>query len=162
MEVSYRAPATFKNTWKIAIQFDTAMFGLGRPTNGNYHQSFYKKFDSSNNNYSKATPMELDYAGTAQGNNKGYNQPRQLKGNCRNCGKFGHWKNECPQRNSGNYHNKGNNNNYHNKGNNNNYKNKGKFNNLEDTTSSSFSSSSSLSAPPNYNNNLELTNAKEM
>src|SRR5271170_4788121 len=102
------------------------MFGLGRPTNGNYHQSFYKKFDSSNNNYSKATPMELDYARTTQGNNKGYNQQRQLKENCRICGKSGHWKNECPQRNSGNYHNKGNNN-YHNKGNNN-YKNKGKFN----------------------------------
>ena len=159
MEVSYRAPATFEDAWKTAIQFDTAMFGLGRPTNGNYHQSFYKKFDSSNN-YSKATPMELDYAGTAQGNNKGYNQQRQLKGNCRICGKPGHWKNECPQRNSGNYHNKGNNN-YHNKGNNN-YKNKGKFNNLEDATSSSFSSSSSSSASPNYNNNLELTNAEGM
>src|SRR5271170_6611323 len=76
-------------------------------------------------------------------------------------GKPGHWKNEYLQRNSGNYHNKGNNN-YHNKGNNNNYKNKGKFNNLEDTTSSSFSSSSSSFAPPNYNNNLELTNAEGM
>ncbi len=74
MEVSYRAPATFENAWKTAIQFDTAMFGLGRPTQGNYHQSFYKKFDFFNNNYSKVTPMELDYTGTVQGNNKGYNQ----------------------------------------------------------------------------------------
>ena len=49
MEVSYRAPATFEDAWKTTIQFDIAMFGLERPTNGNYHQSFYKKFDSSNN-----------------------------------------------------------------------------------------------------------------
>ena len=29
MEVSYRAPATFEDAWKTAIQYDTAMFGLG-------------------------------------------------------------------------------------------------------------------------------------
>ena len=37
MEVSYRAPETFEDAWKTAIQYDTAMFGLGRPSNGNYN-----------------------------------------------------------------------------------------------------------------------------
>ena len=31
MEVSYQAPETLDDAWKLAIRYDTAMFGLGRP-----------------------------------------------------------------------------------------------------------------------------------
>ena len=31
MEVSYQAPETFEDAWKLAIRYDTAMFGLGKP-----------------------------------------------------------------------------------------------------------------------------------
>ena len=97
--------------------------------------------------------MELDYAGSSQGNHKGNYKGQPPWGNCHICGKSGYWKRECPQGNTGNNNNyKGNNNNNY-KGNNNNYKGKGKFNNLEETSLST--------SPPNYNNNLELTNAEE-
>ena len=31
MEVSYQAPETLEDAWKLAIRYDTAMFGLGKP-----------------------------------------------------------------------------------------------------------------------------------
>ena len=31
MEVSYQAPETLEDSWKLAIRYDTAMFGLGKP-----------------------------------------------------------------------------------------------------------------------------------
>ena len=36
MEVSYRAPGTFEEAWRAAIQYDTAMFGHGRPAMKSY------------------------------------------------------------------------------------------------------------------------------
>jgi len=38
-EVAYQAPVTFEEAWKLAIRFDVAMFGLGKPTG--YHQDNY-------------------------------------------------------------------------------------------------------------------------
>jgi hypothetical protein len=32
MEVNYQSPANFEDAWKLAIRYDTAMFGLGKPT----------------------------------------------------------------------------------------------------------------------------------
>jgi hypothetical protein len=139
-EVAYQAPETFEEAWKLAIRFDTAMFGLGKPkmdqqgyrtSQGGRNQS------SSHRKYSNhSTPMELDYAGSSQGNHKENYKGQPPRGNCHNCEKSGHWKRECPQGNTSNNNNnyKGNNNNNY-KGNN--YKGKGKFNFLKETTPSS-------------------------
>jgi Retrotransposon gag protein. len=40
MEVNYQAPETFEDAWKLAIHYDTAMFGLGKPGNGKFSSFF--------------------------------------------------------------------------------------------------------------------------
>src|SRR3954462_2487367 len=45
MKVSYQAPANLEDTWKLAIQYDTAMFGVGK--------FIIKKTSSVNNNKHK-------------------------------------------------------------------------------------------------------------
>ena len=62
MEVNYQAPETLENAWKLAIRYDTAMFGLGRPKPGNYQpmQQSYKGFTNHRGHrLSNSTPMEL-------------------------------------------------------------------------------------------------------
>ena len=36
MEVNYQAPETFEDTWKLAIHYNTAMFGLEKSGNGKF------------------------------------------------------------------------------------------------------------------------------
>jgi hypothetical protein len=81
MEVAYQAPDTLEGAIARAIQYDTAMFGMGRPfSNNNRHtksshsgcaqrNNHYTHYNSSNNNYNhnsndngngKYVPMELD------------------------------------------------------------------------------------------------------
>ena len=109
MEIAYQSPENFEEAWKLAIRFDTAMFGLGKPkTNyqgfstfqGGKHQQSSRKGNYNNH----STPMELDYAGTSnynsyKGNSKG-NWKQPMKGNCHNCGKPGHYKRDCPNNNN--------------------------------------------------------------
>ena len=58
MEVNYRAPQTFEDAWKAAIQYDTAMYGHGRPIMESHsYQNTYQNFQRK---YNKPTPMELD------------------------------------------------------------------------------------------------------
>jgi hypothetical protein len=115
MEINYRAPATFEEAWKLAIRYDSAMFGITKikGTTSNSSSSS-KKFvtinKSFNNGYkastSSATPMELDYVGKGKFHNnnnkgKGYNTPASSsstitqKGECHRCGKMGHHAKEC-------------------------------------------------------------------
>ena len=66
-EVAYQAPETFEDAWKLAIRFNTAMFGLGKPKGD---QQGFRPFQggrnqSSNRKYhNHSTPMELNYAGS--------------------------------------------------------------------------------------------------
>jgi len=80
-EVVYQAPETFEEAWKLAICFNTTMFGLGKPkmeqqknrtSLGERYQSLSRK-----GYYNHSTPMELDYAGSSQENHKG-NYKKQL------------------------------------------------------------------------------------
>jgi hypothetical protein len=85
MEVAYQAPDTLEGAIARAIQYDTAMFGMGRPfSNNNRHtksshsgcaqrNNHYTHYNSSNNNYNhnsndngngKYVPMELDQVET--------------------------------------------------------------------------------------------------
>jgi hypothetical protein len=32
MEASYQVPATFEEAWTLAIKFDTAIYGIGKPS----------------------------------------------------------------------------------------------------------------------------------
>ena len=68
-EVAYQAPDTFEEAWKLAIRFDTAMFGLGKPkmeqqgnrtSLGGRHQSSSRK-----GYYNHSVSMELDYTGSS-------------------------------------------------------------------------------------------------
>ena len=58
MEVNYRAPANFEDAWKLAINYDTAMFGQGKPGKGTSSSSslssrrFPPRDNYKRNNYS--------------------------------------------------------------------------------------------------------------
>jgi len=115
MEVNYRAPANFENTWKLAINYDTAIFGQGKPGKGTSSSSslsssrrFLPRDNYKSNNYSynnnnkhntytsHTTPMELDLAESYKAKflNKGkaYNKPNNLpKIDCYHCGKPGYY-----------------------------------------------------------------------
>src|SRR5436305_7349521 len=74
MEVNYQALETFEDTWKLAIRYDTAMFGLGKPGNEKFSSSSsYRKFPPCDIkiNYkpttNHTTPMELDYIEGSKG-----------------------------------------------------------------------------------------------
>ena len=108
MEVNYQAPATFEDAWKLAIRYDTAMFGLGKAGKGPQlllQSLSYKRFPPRNNNNHKSnlnqpTPIELDqvegYKGKFYGKGKGTdNQSPRKKGECYKCGKPGHYVKEC-------------------------------------------------------------------
>jgi len=68
-EVAYQAPETFDDAWKLAIRYDIAMFGLGKPkgyqqgsctSQGRKYQSLQRK-----GYHNHSSPMELDYAGSS-------------------------------------------------------------------------------------------------
>ena len=76
MEVNHQAPETFEDAWKLAIHYDTAMFGLGKSGNGKFSSSSfssYRKFpphDIKINHKpttNHTTPMELDYVEGSKG-----------------------------------------------------------------------------------------------
>src|SRR5262245_27520849 len=80
MEVNYQSPEMFDEVWKLAIRYDTAMFGLGRSRKGNYrpmHQASkgftnHKGYKSSN-----STPIELGH--TEYNKKKNFIQNNQKK-----------------------------------------------------------------------------------
>ncbi|CAG8797611.1 31384_t:CDS:2, partial [Racocetra persica] len=61
MKVIYQAPANLNEAWDLAIQFDTTMFGTGRPstTTPNKPQQYINKLGKGNG---RPVPMELNYA----------------------------------------------------------------------------------------------------
>ena len=123
MEVAYQAPDTLERAIARAIQYDTAMFGMGRPfSNNNQHtKSSHSRRTQRNNNYThynnsnsnnynnnngssnnnndnnRYVPMELDQAETPRrnfyNNNKG--NDKKFKGNCYKCGIAGHYARDC-------------------------------------------------------------------
>ena len=129
MEVNYQAPETLEDAWKLAIRYDTAMFGLGRPKNGNsqpMHQG-HKGF-TDHRGYKNPRPTPIELGSTEYRKKNG--PPRN--NNCHTCGKPGHWKNDCPNNRNQHYHN-------NNKG----YQGKAKISVIEKQPSSSSPSSSS-------------------
>ena len=80
MEVSYQAPETFEEAWTLAIKYDTAMYGSGKPNMPSYQPPQHKSYQSlhrpSRNFASQSTPMELDQAETRR---KYYQQEPERK-----------------------------------------------------------------------------------
>ena len=95
MEVSYQAPETLDEAWKLAIRYDTAKFGLGKPTI-KVHTS-YKQKSHKNNGF---RPMELDQTEVRKSYHNNAQQKNMFTLNkkdivCYNCGKKGHMSKEC-------------------------------------------------------------------
>src|SRR5437868_1444130 len=112
-EVNYRAPANFEDAWKLAINYDTAMFGQGKPGKGTSsssssssrrfppHDNYKSNNYSYNNNKhtthtSHTTPMELDqvesYKAKFLNKGKAYNKPNNLsKIDCYRYSKSGYY-----------------------------------------------------------------------
>jgi hypothetical protein len=68
IEISYQAPATFNEAWAMAIKYDTAMYGLGRPVNTANRNNYQKHKTSTSyiQQYTLPTLMELDQAKIAK------------------------------------------------------------------------------------------------
>ena len=98
MEVNYQSPETLDDAWKLALRYDTAMFGLGRPQSGNYrpmHQSHKGFTDHRGYKPSNPTPMELGRTEYSKRKHAGAPSDQKKKGPCYNCGKPGHYAKEC-------------------------------------------------------------------
>ena len=108
MEVNYRVPGNFEDAWKLAINYDTAMFGQGKSGKGTSSSSLLRKFPPhniyKNNNYNynnqqtnQSIPIELDQVESynkGKFNNKG--KGKQIpKVDCYHCGKTGNYAKEC-------------------------------------------------------------------
>ena len=81
MEISYQAPETLEDAWKLAIRYDTAMYGQGRPLglpsrNNNNHRSQNSHRNHQNNG---PIPMELDQAESHYNNRKNNNNQKNNK-----------------------------------------------------------------------------------
>ena len=64
MEVAYRAPETLAAAIEYAIRYDTAMFGLGKPS-GSHGKYFKSTLPNRNIKESKGPiPIELDFSET--------------------------------------------------------------------------------------------------
>src|SRR5581483_5053808 len=87
MEVSYKSPETLDDAIETASRYDTAMFGLGRPT-GSFTSRGYQP--QKRNQQSRPIPMELDHTETyKKPPTSSQHQKKQVK--CYNCGKMGHY-----------------------------------------------------------------------
>src|SRR5579884_4246575 len=99
MEISYQAPETLEDAWKLAIRYDTAMYGQGRPLglpsrNNNNHCSQNSHRSHQNNG---PIPMELDQAESHYNNRRNNNNQKnnKPKGTCYNCDKPDHFAKNC-------------------------------------------------------------------
>jgi hypothetical protein len=95
MEVSYQAPETLEDAWKLAIRYDTAMFGLGKPQ---MKSNMSRKPQYTQRNRGPH-PMELDQVETKKSysSQQRRNPPsyEKRKITCYNCGKEGHIAKDC-------------------------------------------------------------------
>ena len=85
MEVSYRSPGTFEETWEMAVKYDTAMFGTTCPSSS--YQS------PAGKPYNKPIPMELDQAEYRKKPHSSSSIKKKIT--CYNCEKIGHIAKEC-------------------------------------------------------------------
>ncbi|CAG8803879.1 15284_t:CDS:1, partial [Racocetra fulgida] len=88
-EVVYQAPATLEEAWVLAIWFDTAMFGIGRPSTNKPQQHYIQR--TGKRGGGGPTSMELDYAGSSSNN---YSK-KEKKENCFKCEQVEHYTKNC-------------------------------------------------------------------
>ena len=96
-EVKYQAPQTLEDAWKLAVQYDTAMFSSNRSKNDKQYSDCWP---GSNKRYEprltprtdNTEPMELD---AAERFYKKEFKKSVSNGNCYNCGKPGHIARNC-------------------------------------------------------------------
>jgi len=99
MEVSYQAPTDFETAWTLAVRYDVAMYGVGKPMhryndNDNLASSRHhrNRRSPSPNNNNQSIPMEIDQVEKRQPLSSENRKKKQL---CYNCGKPGHFANVC-------------------------------------------------------------------